>query len=84
MKNLNYIHFLSDISAKILKRGLPVILGYFVYLILSVNSHTNTSKEVILHIYLPWLEHIMMSLCIIIFGAIIFDITKKELDMRNI
>ena len=83
MKNLNYTHSLSDISAKILKLGLPLILGYFLFLIISINSHSNTSKEVIIHIYLPWLEHIMMSLCILVLGAVIFDITKKELDIRN-
>ena len=82
MKKLNYILSISDVSAKILRLGLPLIMGYFIYLIVSINSHTDTAKNVLIHIYLPWLEHIIMSLCIIVVGAIIFDITKKEIDMR--
>ena len=83
MKKPYLEHSISKISLKILNLGLPLILGYFVYLIVSINSHINTAKEVLIHIYLPWIEYIMMSLCIIVVGAIFFDITKKEIDMRN-
>ncbi len=83
MKKLNYKRSISDISAKILNFGLPLIIGYFIYLITSINSHRNTAQEVLIHIYLPWLEYIMMSLCIIVIGAIVFDITQKEIDMWN-
>ena len=81
MKRLKYMLSISDVSAKILGLGLPLIIGYFIYLIVSINSHTDTAKNVLIHIYLPWLEHIVMSLCIIVVGAIIFDITKKEIDL---
>ena len=81
MKGFNYTFSISDISAKILGFGLPLIIGYFIYLIISINSHTNTAKNVLIHIYTPWLEHIIMSLCIIVIGAIVFDITKKEMDL---
>ncbi len=83
MKKLAYTYTISDISAKILSLGFPLIIGYLVYLVISISSHTNTAKKVLIHIYLPWLEYIMMSLCIIVIGAIIFDITKKEIDMWN-
>ena len=83
MKGFNYILSISDISAKILSLGLPLIIGYFIYLIISINSHINTAKNVLIHIYTPWIEHIVMSLCIIVIGAIVFDITKKEIDLLN-
>ena len=83
MKKLNYELSISDISIKILSLGLPLIIGYLILLINSICSHTNTDKKVLIHIYLPWLEYIMMSLCIIVIGAIIFDITKKEIDFLS-
>ena len=83
MKGFNYILSISDISAKILSLGLPLIIGYFIYLIISINSHINTAKNVLIHIYTLWIEHIVMSLCIIVIGAIVFDITKKEIDLLN-
>ena len=83
MKKLNYELSISDISIKILSLGLPLIIGYLILLINSICSHTNTAKKVLIHIYLPWLEYIMMSLCIIVIGAIIFDITKKEIDFLS-
>ena len=83
MKKSAYRHSLSDISVKILKLGLPLIIGYLIYLVISIASHTNTAKKVLIHIYLPQLEYIMMSLCVIVIGAILFDITKKEMDMWN-
>ena len=83
MERNNYRRSISDISAKILNFGLPLIIVYFIYLIFSIGTHQNTAKEVLIHTYLPWFEYIMMSLCIIVIGAIIFDITKKEIDMWN-
>ena len=83
MERNKYKRAISDISAKILNFGLPLILGYFIYLIFCICSHQNTAKEVLIHTYLPWFEYIMMSLCIVVLGAIVFDITKKEIDTWN-
>ena len=77
------IYTLSDISAKILSLGFPLITGYLIYLVIAINSHTNTAKKVLIHMYMPQLEYVMMSLCIIVIGAIVFDITKREFDLLN-
>lgn len=71
---------LSEISTKILIIGLPVIIVYFIYLIVAFNSHPDVSRHVLVHIYTPQLEYITVSLVILVFGALIFDITEKELN----
>jgi len=80
MKKL--ISDLSDISTKILIFGIPIIVGYFVYLIIAFNSHPNTSHEVLLHIYTPQLECITVSLVILVLGALLIDLTDKELKIK--
>ena len=74
---------ISEISLKILLVGLPILIISFIYLIISFSMHKNTSQTVLLHIYTPQLEHFMMSLTILILGAILFDITCKELNIKN-
>ena len=71
---------LSEISTKILIFGLPVIIGYFIYLIIAFNSHTNVSHHVLIHIYTLQLEYITASLVILVLGALLFDITEKEIN----
>ena len=71
---------LSEISTKILIFGLPVVIGYFIYLISAFNSHPNISRHVLVHIYTPQLEYITVSLVILVLGALLFDITEKELN----
>jgi hypothetical protein len=39
----------------------------------------NISKNVLIHIFSPQLEHVMMSLTIIICGGILLDITAKQI-----
>jgi hypothetical protein len=71
---------LSDISTKILIFGLPIVIGYFIYLIIAFNSHTDVSRHVLIHIYTPQLEYITSSLVILVLGALLFDITEKEMN----
>ncbi len=77
MKNI--IHSISVTSSKILLIGLPIMFLCFAYLIISFTAQENVSNVVLLHIYTPQLEHFMMSLTILIVGALLFDITEKEL-----
>ena len=69
----------TNISKTILYTGLPTIFLYLIYLIVSINSHSNTSREVIIHIYSPQLKHVILSLTILLIGALLFDITEKEI-----
>ena len=71
---------LSEISTKILIFGFPIVIGYFIYLIIAFNSHPNVSHHVLIHIYTPQLEYITASLVILVLGALLFDITEKELN----
>ena len=71
---------LSDISVKILLFGLPVIILSFIYLIISFTIHENVSQSVLVHTYTPQLESFMISLTSLILGAILIDITAKELE----
>ena len=71
---------LSEISTKILIFGLPIVIGYFIYLIIAFNSHPDISRHVLIHIYTPQLECITVSLVILVLGALLFDITEKELN----
>lgn len=81
MKKRKYI--LCDISTKILYAGLPVMLVYFVYLFISISSHENTSRDVLVHLYAPQLEYILMSLTLILLAALLFDIAEKDYETRK-
>ena len=81
MKRKNFT--LADITVKILRIGLPIILTYFIYLICALTSHKDVSKDVIIHVYSPQLEYIMASLAILIIGAILIDITAKEIESKK-
>ncbi len=70
---------ISRIASLILSVGLPIIAVYFVYIVISVISSTNTSPSVLVHTYSPQLEHIVMSLTLIIIGAVLMDISEKEI-----
>lgn len=70
---------ISKIASTILKVGLPIMALYFVYIIVSVLSVKNTTPNVIANTYSSQLEHIFMSFTILIVGAVIMDITEKEL-----
>ena len=76
MKNI--ILNISVMSSRILLIGFPVMFLCFLYLILSFTTQDSVSNTVLLHTYTPQLEHFMMSLTIIITGALLFDITEKE------
>lgn len=77
------LYNISVISIKILLIGIPIMILCFSYLIISFTMQENVSKTVLLHIYTPQLEHFMMSLTIIITGALLFDITEKEFKQNK-
>ena len=79
----NEIYSLSISCTKILYAGCHIILAYLFYLIIAITSHTDTAKNVILHTYLPQFHNIVATLCIFVIGAIIFDITEKEMEIFN-
>ena len=78
----NNLHTPSIISIKILLIGLPIIILCFIYLIISFTMHENVSQSVLVHTYKPQLESFMISLTLIVLGAIIIDISENELKAQ--
>ena len=70
---------LTPISKILLITGLTVVLAYLIYILISILLLKSTSSDVLVHIYSPQLEYIMMSLTLIISGALLLDVTAKEL-----
>ena len=74
---------LSHISTNILLYGLLSVFFCFMGILISFADHTDTSRQVLIHIYAPQVEHILMSITIVILASLIFDITDKELDLMQ-
>lgn len=70
---------LAPVSKILLISGLSVVLLYLVYILLSVLSFKSTSADVLVHIFSPQLEHVLMSLTLIVAGSLLLDVTAKEL-----
>ncbi len=76
----NKLYKLSRISKTILFTGLCLIAICLFIITNSILSHESTALSVILHIYAPQIEYVLMSLTIIIVASLLFDITYKELN----
>jgi len=70
---------LSDIAAKLLILGLSIILLYLIYIACAILSETNTAAHVLTHLFAPQLEHIFMSLFLVVGGSLLLDISIKEI-----
>ena len=70
---------LSDVAAKLLIAGLSVIIAYLIYIVVSILTMPNTNADVLKHVFAPQLEHILMSLMLVIGGSLLLDITIKEI-----
>ena len=71
---------LSSIAAKLLILGLSVISLYLFYILVAILAKTNTSTDVLRHIFTPQLHHILMSLFLIVGGSLLLDISIKEIE----
>ena len=71
--------YLSSISEILLFMGLGIIIVYLIYILVSVISLERTSSDVLIHTFSPQLEYIIMSMTLIIVGALLLDVTAKEL-----
>ena len=70
---------LSYPSTYILHLGLPVILAEFLLFGVSLHHDISIDPAYAMHYYPGMLEHIMMSLTLLIAGAFLFDyIAKRE------
>ena len=70
---------ISSAAARVLHRGLPVILMEFLLFLISFRQDMITDPIYAIHYYPAMLEHIMMSLTLLIAGAFLFDyIAKRE------
>ena len=70
---------LSDVAAKLLIVGLSIIIAYLIYRVAAILTETNTSSDVLTHIFAPQLEYIFMSLFLVVGGSLLLDITIKEI-----
>ncbi len=69
---------LSRESSLILHIGLPIIIFYLLAFLFTALSLTNIPGYIIAKIHYHTLEHIIMSVTIIIAGALIIDLAKKS------
>ena len=80
----NRLHlFLSSISPhtiKLLNSLLPIILVELIWLAISVYIDIREDPVYALGYYPPIVEHIMMSLFLVVGGAALFDISLSERD----
>lgn len=74
---------LSRPAFVLLLLGMTVTLCYLLYIFTSIILSKSVSSSVLIHIYLPQLEHIIMSLTIIICGALTLDVTAKQLTKKE-
>lgn len=77
------LYFPSVLSRRLLCSALPFLCLCLIWLMISVISCTDTSPDVITHTYTPALEHIMISLTLLILGALLLDISEKELRIKR-
>jgi len=70
---------LSPIATKLLIIGLTLVLGYLIYILVSLILAKNVSSDALVHTFSPQLEHVIMSLTLIVAGSLILDVTAKEL-----
>lgn len=78
-RHLRRLQPLSSPAARILHLGLPVILAEFLLFLIFFWRDMTVDPIFALHYYPAMLEHIMMSLTLLIAGAFLFDyIAKRE------
>ena len=71
---------LTRTAAKLLMLGLSIISLYLIYIIAAILMQTNTSVAVLRHIFTPQIEHILMSLFLIVGGSLLLDLSIKEIN----
>lgn len=77
MKNL-HIPTLSQVSMNILKLGLAPVALTFIYIALTRASLDAYDAARLFPSFLAQLEHAIMSLTLVICGALLFDIASRE------
>ncbi len=69
---------LSKEASLILHIGLPIIIFYLLFFLFTALSLTNIPGYVIAKIHYNTLEHIIMSITLLIIGAVSVDLAKKS------
>lgn len=72
----------SSLSIKLLHIGFPIIFLYFLGLLYTLLSSSHLPSNVLTHLYLPSLEHIIMAFTIMITGALVADIASRQSSNR--
>ncbi len=72
----------SQSALRLLVSGMSLLVIYFIYIFYAVWTHTTADTSVLIHLYFPLLEHVIMSLTILILGALLLDIAEKELKKK--
>lgn len=80
--NQNTCHFstfeLSLAAARVLLIGLPIVLVELIALLITLLRDLARNPTYVLYRYPALLEHIMMSLTLIIIGAFLFDYLSRR------
>ncbi len=69
---------LSPVSFAILKYGLGVVLAVFIYIAFTTASLDKYDAARLFPLFLEQIEHALMTLLLIVCGALLFDIAARE------
>ena len=78
-KDPAYILSFSKNSFLILRIGLPIILLYFSFFLITILSTPDIPGYALARIHFNTLEHIVMSTTLVISGAFLIDLAEKHL-----
>ncbi len=74
---------MSPTSKKMLEFGLPLLAVYFIYILIAVVSEYCRGASILIHVYSPQLEHIVMSLTLLILFSLIADVSEKQASRKK-
>lgn len=68
----------SSLSINLLHIGLPIVLVYLLALLNVLLSASHLPPNVLSHLYLSSLEHIIMAFTVVVLGALTADLAERH------
>ena len=65
---------------RLLITALPFLLAPILTVFYLMLSEGETHRLILIHRYLPYVEHLVMSLTLLLLGALLLDLTERELS----
>jgi len=78
---MDFVHtfsFRSPVARRILTVGLPIILCYLLYILFYLESGKEASAIGLQSEVLTMLEHVLLSLTLLVGGSCLFDLADRE------